>query len=193
MTAYHARSFMPPRVKRAQALAAQLGFTQSSSSEVGRFLTMLAATVSQGRIGEIRTDCGVGTTWLASRLHAHTTIVTVDSNADYAQAASELFVDEPSIQVLYGDWRKLAEYGPFQLLFADGGRVKVEHPDIVIDYMSRGGIMVLDDLTPEAHWPDEWKDQPDNIREFWLNSPRVAATEIRVTDRQIVIVAARLQ
>ncbi|GAB4211862.1 MAG: hypothetical protein OHK0022_46910 [Roseiflexaceae bacterium] len=51
---------------------------------------------------------------------------------------------------------------------------------------------VLDDLTPQEYWPESWRGQPDTTREFWLRSPRLAATEIRVAERHAVILATRI-
>jgi hypothetical protein len=43
-----------------------------------------------------------------------------------------------------------------------------------------GGVIVLDDLTPESSWPPEWRGQPDPTRALWLNDPRLAAVELIV-------------
>jgi predicted O-methyltransferase YrrM len=193
MTSYRARSYTPPRVQAAQALVRQFGFTKSSLPEVGRLLAVLTASLSHGRIAEIGTGCGVGTAWLASALHTNATLVTVDTNADFVHAVRHIFADDLRVQVLHGDWRELTAYRPFQLLFADGGQVKAEHPDAVIDLVALGGMVVLDDLTAEEYWPVAWKGQVDLTRQFWLNTSRVVATEIRVTDRHVVIVATRIQ
>lgn len=193
MTTYHARSYIPPQVHHAQSIAQQFAFTKSSLPEVGRLLAVLTAALPHGRIAEIGTGCGVGTAWMASSLHTDATVVTIDTNADYVNAVRHLFADDPRIQVLHGDWRELRAYAPVQLLFADGGHVKAEHPDAVIDLVARGGLVVLDDLTPEEYWPEEWKGQVDVTREFWLNTARVVATEIRVTERHAVIVATCIQ
>jgi hypothetical protein len=53
-------------------------------------------------------------------------------------------------------------------------------------------MLVLDDLTPEELWPAEWQGRRDLTREFWLNDPRVQATEIRVTAESAVILAVRI-
>lgn len=193
MTLYHARSYVPPRVQRAQALVQQFSFTKSSLPEVGRLLATLAAAIPQGRIGEIGTGCGVGTAWMASALGPQASIVTVDINGDYINAVRQIFADDPRIQALHGDWREIAAHAPFQLLFADGGHVKSEHPEAMIDLLAPGGMLVLDDLTPEEHWPEEWQGWEDPTRTFWLNSARVVATEIRVTECHAVILATRAQ
>jgi predicted O-methyltransferase YrrM len=193
MTTYHARSYIPPQVHHAQTVAEQFAFTRSSLPEVGRLLAVLTAALPHSRIGEIGTGCGVGTAWMASALHPDATLVTIDTNADYVTAVRQIFADDPRIHILHGDWRELRAYAPFQLLFADGGRAKVEYPDVVLDLVAPGGVVVLDDLTPEEYWPASWKGQVDLTRQFWLNTARVVATEIRVTERHAVIVATRIE
>ncbi|MGI2909707.1 hypothetical protein [Tolypothrix sp. VBCCA 56010] len=54
-----------------------------------------------------------------------------------------------------------------------------------------GGIIVLDDLTPLSLQTPEQRDQPDPVREFWLNDKRVFATEVMVNPTSAVIVATR--
>lgn len=190
---YHARSHIPPQVDLAQTIAQQFAFTTSSLPEVGRLLAVLTAACPRGRIGEIGTGCGVGTAWMASALPTDATLITIDTNADYVSAGRRLFADNPRIQVLHGDWRELRTYAPFQLLFADGGHAKAEHPNAVLDLLAPGGVIVLDDLTPEEYWPEEWQGQVDVTRQFWLTTTRVVATEIRVTERHAVIIATRIQ
>ncbi|HEU4324633.1 MAG TPA: class I SAM-dependent methyltransferase [Roseiflexaceae bacterium] len=185
-------ALLPPRaVLRAQALAQEQGFTASSLPEVGRLLAVLAAALPGGRIAEIGSGCGVGAAWLASGMPPDATLVTIDSDPGRAEAVRLLFADDPRVRVLRGDWRALAEHGPFQLVFADGGRAKAEQPDTVVDLLAPGGMAVLDDLTPEEHWPESWRGRPDATRDFWLHSPRLTSTEICVTECHAVILATR--
>ena len=55
-----------------------------------------------------------------------------------------------------------------------------------------GGLVVLDDLTPEEYWPLEWRGRPDVVREFWLNNGRLSATEVLTTPRTVAILATRI-
>jgi predicted O-methyltransferase YrrM len=92
---------------------------------------------------------------------------------------------------LQGDWHDILAHGPFALLFADGGKAKQDEPEAILQAVRPGGLIVLDDLTPQNQWPPEWRGQPDPVREFWLKDPRVAATEVLVTPSMAVILAAR--
>jgi predicted O-methyltransferase YrrM len=156
-------------------------------------LRVLAAQVREGVVGEMGTGCGVGAAWLASALAPGVSLVTIELDAARAAAAGEVFAGVPNVRVLHGDWRELLPHGPFALLFADGGKAKQHEPAALVAALRPGGLLVLDDLTPEDRWPAEWRGKPDPVREFWLNDPRLAATELLVSPNMAVIVAARLR
>lgn len=82
---------------------------------------------------------------------------------------------------------------PFDLLFADGGEAKKREPQVLVEALSPGGIVLLDDLTPRELWPKERRGRRDPVREYWLNEPRVAATEIRPGPTEAAIIAARVR
>ncbi len=182
----------PHIVARALALAESLAFTQSSCRETGMLLHTLATTVTSGRIGEIGTGCGVGTAWIASALQPGVSCVTIDTNPRLVETARELFTDIPAVQVMYGDWHELHAHAPFQLLFADGGNAKSTDPDAVIGLLAIGGMLVLDDLTPEEYWPEEWRGKPDLLRDYWLHQSTMRAVEVRLAERSAAIIAARV-
>lgn len=130
---------------------------------------------------------------MASALNPAVPFFTIEIDVPRAQAVQALFAHLPQVHVLPGDWHALLDYGPFALLFADGGGAKRLEPELVLSALRPGGLLVLDDLTPEEYWPPEWQGQPDPVRIFWLNDRRVAATEIRVTATSAVILATRVQ
>jgi predicted O-methyltransferase YrrM len=173
-------------------LAARVGFEASCTPEVGRLLRVLAGQVRDGVIGEIGSGCGVGAAWMASALAPGAALVTIELDAGRAAAARGLFAGVPNVRVLRGDWHDLLAHGPFALLFADAADAKQRGADPLVEALRPGGLIVLDDLTPEEHWPPEWRGKPDPVRERWLNDPRLAATEIRVAPTMAVILAARL-
>lgn len=193
MPMYRATSEQPPLVQRAQLLAQQLQFTSSSLPEVGRLLYLLTSHAAAGRIGEIGAGCGVGAAWIVSALHPGGSFVTIDIDLQRVRAVQSLFAGYPNVQVLHGDWRQLLAFGPFDLLFADGGKAKEQDPAAMLSAVRPGGFIVLDDLTPEELWPPKWHGQPDPVRDFWLNDSRIVATELRVTAAHAVIMATRVQ
>lgn len=183
---------VPPLVARAVALAARIDFPNSCSTDVGRLLRVLAAPVTTGSIGEIGTGVGAGTAWLASGMGARAELFTVDDNVDRVAAVRQLFAGDPRVTAVHGDWRVLLDRGPFALLFVDVADAKEGGAVDVVDALALGGIAVLDNLTPQELWPKEWRGRRDPVREFWLGDARFAATELRVSRREAVIIAARV-
>lgn len=179
----------PPLVTRALALAEELGFQGSCIPEVGRLLRALAATI-RGVAGEAGTGVGTGAAWIASGLPPEARLVTVEIDPERAARARQLLAADPRIEVLVGDWRLLLERGPFSLLFIDASHAKQE-ADALVAELAPGGIALLDDLTPEEHWPPEWRGRPDPVRDTWLQHPALHAVEVRTTARTSAILAVR--
>ncbi len=187
MATYRALTTVPLLVQQALALTERREFASSCTPEVGRLLAALAAHVPRGTLGEVGTGYGVGTAWLASALVPASRLVTVERDVARATSARDLFVALDNVRVLSGDWRALLPYG----LFADTP-TKRDEPEALLAALGPGGMLVLDGLTPEEHWPPAWRGQPDPVRDFWLNDPRLRATELFTTPTSAVIVATRL-
>ena len=98
--------------------------------------------------------------------------------------------------MIHGDWHELLPpEGPFDLLFFDGGHWK--RGDVpaestqALSLVAPGGIVLIDDLTPESMWPEEWRGQPDSVREFWLGHDDLVAVELMTTPKSSAILAVR--
>ena len=110
-------------------------------------------------------------------------VVTVERDPDRASAARERLAGLANVELLEGDaYEQLHGRGPFGLVFADGGRPY--DWEAILALTRPGGLIVKDDLTPGR--PVEG----DDVREFLLRDPRLAAAEILATTEMAVIVAA---
>ena len=153
-----------------------------SIPEVQRLLATLVASKPGGRVAEIGTAYGEGARAIVDALPADATFVTVEIDRKRAAHAREALAGTRA-EVLEGDWRDLLpQRGPFDLLFADGGR----DYELVIDLLAPGGIVVKDDLSPD--WPAK---ESDPTRRALLADPRVEAIEILVREDMAAIVAVR--
>jgi len=153
-----------------------------SIPEVQRLLATLVASKPGGRVAEIGTAYGEGARAIVDALPADATFVTVEIDRKRAAHAREALAGTRA-EVLEGDWRDLLpQRGPFDLLFADGGR----DYERVIDLLAPGGIVVKDDLSPD--WPAK---ESDPTRRALLADPRVEAIEILAREDMAAIVAVR--
>jgi predicted O-methyltransferase YrrM len=171
-------------------------FERSSIPEIGRLLAALVAQRPGGRFAEIGSGCGVGTAWIADALDPEARLLTVESDRDRAAAVDHLFDDVPNVHVLHGDWHDvLPPMAPFDLLFFDGGHWKSgdvrTESEQALGLVATHGVVVIDDLTPEELWPEEWRGRPDPARDFWLGDPRLRGAEILTTPRTAALIAVK--
>jgi predicted O-methyltransferase YrrM len=116
-------------------------------------------------------------------------VVTVERDPERVPIARERLAGLPNVELLEGDvFDLLPGRGPFGLVFADGGvREGGRHGwETILELIEPGGLIVKDDMTPGR--PVEG----DEIREFLLRDPRLAAAEILATPEMAVIVAVKL-
>lgn len=192
MTNYRATVFVPSLVERAQGLAAAHGFEHACTPETGRFLHLLTATIGGGSVAELGSGTGVGAAWIASALQPSVNFVTVELDPDRATLARKTLQSTPGATVLTGDWRDALAHGPFNLIFVDASDAKLNGKPEILGALQPGGLIILDDFTPEEFWPAEWRGKPDELRELWLNDPDLRAGEIRVAREQAVIVGVKV-
>lgn len=102
---------LPEIVTRAFSVSRHAGYVSFCRNETGRLLATLAAT-RQGTMAEFGTGCGVGTAWLRSGAREGTLILTAERDEKLAGAASEIFTEDPQVEVLTADWSTLRDKGP---------------------------------------------------------------------------------
>lgn len=193
--AYRDVTGVPELVATAVAAATEAGFDYSCRPEQGRLLSLLAAGVPAGVIGETGTGCGVGLAWLASAAGPSARLVSVERDPARHAVAQRVFADDDRVTLVCGDWTELAAHGPFDLLVADGGGQgkgtgnSTEEPLDPAEWLTFGGTLVIDDFTPFTEWPARHDGQPDIARRHWLTHPAMPATEIRLAADLATIVA----
>jgi predicted O-methyltransferase YrrM len=189
--AYRGVPDLPPLVEAAVSAARHAAFGLSCQPSHGRLLQLLAGGIEQGPIGETGTGCGVGLAWLASGARPGVHLVSIDRDPKLVEIARSVFADVPSVTVLAGDHSELRAAGPFALLALDGGgQGKADEPPIdPMEWLSPGGVLVLDDFTPARCWPPTHNGKPDVARLHWLEHPRLMATELCTEPGAATIVA----
>ncbi|WP_433475100.1 O-methyltransferase [Spirillospora sp. CA-142024] len=192
MTERSTSGALPQIVAAAKKAAGAAGFTRSCTDEVGRLLRVLAAG-SGGPIAELGTGCGVGTAWMAAGMRPGTRLVTVEADARYGAVAHDALGDVPGVEILTGDWSSVLHRGPFALVFPDCADAK-ELGDELADAIAVGGIVLIDDLTPE--WLPRPADRAgksrDEVRESWLRRPGFVGTEVLMTPESAALIVTRL-
>lgn len=134
-----------------------LGFTMASEPKTGALLAALAATKPGGRLLELGTGTGLGTAWLLSGMDAGSRLDTVDSDPNVVAVARKHLAGDSRVtfHVRDGaDFIKQALQGQFDLIYADAWPGKFTHLDETLSLLRVGGIYFIDDLLPQANWPE---------------------------------------
>jgi predicted O-methyltransferase YrrM len=198
---------IPDIVGRAIAAARRIGFPvtaedsghgrgSASKPGTGRFLAMLAASCTAGRIAELGTGAGIGSAWIASAMPAGCTLVTTEIDPVRAAAAEEVLAADPRIEVLAGDWAALLpSRAPFDLIFADSGVRDQAVFGELVEMLTAGGRIVMDDVTPQrALPPDSPFRAHDPKRELFGATDRLVWTEVVLPDlRNSLLVGTRVR
>ena len=193
MATYRSTTYVPPLVRRSNNLASQMGYTLSCSNQVGRLLQFLVSQYQSGVIGAIGTGCGSESAWMISALLPGTSFFTVEADPALAAVARALFENYPNVRVLHGNWQSLLRYRPFGLIFTRVQFVPPEAYEVLFQSIRAGGVIALGGLEPQKELPIELQsDEPDVVRDFWLNDPRLLATELQVSPNEAVIMVSRV-
>lgn len=126
-----------------------LRFPYASNLEFGPLLRMLAASKPRGRLLEVGTGTGVGTSWLLDGMDATARLVTVERNPDVQAVAKKHLGDDPRVTFVLGDaaeYLRAAPAASVDLLFADGGVGKGRDLDLGLRVVAPGGLYIGDDL-----------------------------------------------
>lgn len=181
---------LPAVVARAFDVSRRAGYVSFCRNETGRLLATLAATRT-GTMAEFGTGCGVGTAWLRSGLRADARILTAELDPVLAEAAAEIFLDDPQVEVRAADQATLRAEAPFSLLFLDYAEPAEVTVDAIAGLVAPGGLVVLDDVVPCEQWPPVTAGRVDLVRERWLRDERFTTAEVMVASDAAAIIATR--
>ena len=190
-TAYRSNTYIPQLVQASKDLAKRNDFKNCCSDEAGRLLAVLVGQITQGTVLEVGTGFGVGTSWILSALAPTVKFITVDISKEKIEATADNIKNNQA-EFICGDWKEVISKGPFQFIFADAAAAKTIEGELLFNSLNTGGMLFMDDFTPEEHFPEEWKDKPDKVREYWLNHRGLIASEIYLTPTSSAILATKI-
>lgn len=172
---------VPERVRAAEALSQQLGFSMSCDPGAGALLSVLAAAVpADGRVLELGTGAGVGLAWIVDGLGGRADVEVVSVELDPVVGAAVASIDRPEfVAVEVGNGLDfITEPAAWDLIFADAQGGKWEGLADTIRSLRPGGILLVDDMTPAEFVNDEHRDKTAEVRDRLLSSDDLVAVEL---------------
>ena len=190
-TSYRSNTFIPEMVHVCKTLAEKNEFYHSCSDEVGRLLAVLVGQVSDGKILEIGTGLGVGSSWILSTIAPTVQFISIDNSTEKIILTRKT-IKHNQVEFVEGDWKEIINRGPFKFVFVDAEVAKKDECEELFNILDIGGMLLIDDFTPQEHWPEEWRGKPDLVREFWLNHPSLSTIEVNLTEKSSAIIGTRI-
>jgi predicted O-methyltransferase YrrM len=134
-----------------------VGFALASEPKTGALLRALAAAKPGGRFLELGTGTGVGTAWLLAGMDAGSRLTSIDSDPNVLEIARRHLEHDPRVAFHLADGAVFLERSAgerFDLIYADTWPGKFTHVDLALSLLAAGGVYLVDDLLPQASWPD---------------------------------------
>ena len=153
---------VPAVLEALQRDTAALGFTMASDPLTGAFLRALAASKPGGRLLELGTGTGLGTSWILAGMDAAARLDTMDNDPAVLEVARRHLGGDPRVTFHLEDGAAfLAAQAPgqFDLVYTDTWAGKFTHRDQALALLRPGGVYFTDDLTRLTTWPEGHADK----------------------------------
>ena len=147
----------PSVLEAIQRDTARAGFTIASEPKTGSLLRTLAASKPGGRFLELGTGTGVGTAWLLTGMDAGSHLDSVDSDPGVQEIARRHLGHDDRVTFHVADGAAFLEQSrpqQFDLIYADAWPGKFSHLEVALSLLRISGIYLVDDLMPQANWPE---------------------------------------
>lgn len=134
------------------------GFKLASEPKTGALLAVLAASKPAGRLLELGTGTGIGTSWILSGMDAEARLETVDSDPSVVEIARRHLGSDRRVTFHVTEGEKFLEQavpGTFDLIYADAWPGTFTHLDQTLQLLRPGGMYFIDDLMPQPNWPED--------------------------------------
>ena len=147
----------PEAIQRIVADTEAVSFNMVSEPKVGALLAALAASKPAGRFLELGTGTGHGTAWLLAGMDGASTLDTVDTDDRVVAVARRHLGTDSRVRfhVMDGaDFLRDAKPAEFDFIYADAWPGKFSQLGEALALLRPGGVYVIDDLLPQANWPE---------------------------------------
>jgi predicted O-methyltransferase YrrM len=134
-----------------------LGFTMPSDMLTCSLLRTLAATKPTGKFLELGTGTGLSTSWILDGMDAGSSLVSIDNDEQVLNVARTHLGKDTRLSLVHcdgEDWLLGNLEKCFDYIFADTWHGKYLLLEEVLDMLNPGGLYIVDDMLPQANWPE---------------------------------------
>lgn len=133
------------------------GFTMASDILTCSLLRTLAASKPSGKFLELGTGTGLSTSWILDGMDHNSSLISIDNEPGFLEIAKRFLGNDERLELIStdgGKWVEENRHQKFDYIFADTWHGKYLLLDEVLDMINKGGLYIIDDMLPQANWPD---------------------------------------
>jgi predicted O-methyltransferase YrrM len=142
------------------------GFLQMSEISTCTLLKTLAASKPSAEFLELGTGTGLATAWILDGMDEDSTLISLDNDETLLSIAKENLGTDRRLTLICTDgneWIKKNSKMRFSFIFADTWPGKYMVLEETLAMLSPGGIYIIDDMLPQANWPEGHADKVANL------------------------------
>ena len=146
----------------------EIGFTMPSDLYIGSLLKTLISSKPGSNILEIGTGIGLSLSWMIDGMDLNSKITSIDNDPQLTEIAEDFFGHDNRVDIVCEDgskWIKDFTGGKFDLIFADAWPGKYSDLEQVLEFLSVGGMYIIDDMIAQPNWPEGHQDLVDALIE----------------------------
>ena len=133
------------------------GFTMPSELQTCALLRTLAAAKPGGSFLELGTGSGLATSWILDGMDNRSSLISFDHDETLLNIARNHLGNDPRLSLVLADgadWVASNATKSFDYIFADTWHGKYLLLDEVLAMLRPGGLYIVDDMLPQANWPE---------------------------------------
>jgi predicted O-methyltransferase YrrM len=156
------------------------GFTMPSDVLTCSLLRTLAAAKPGGQFLELGTGTGLSTSWILDGMDAHSTLESVDHDPALLAIAQRFLGEDPRLRLLEmdgADWVHANRDQKYDYIFADTWHGKYLLLEEVLHMLKVGGLYIVDDMLPQANWPEGHAEKAINFVHYLENRRDLVLTK----------------
>ncbi len=156
------------------------GFTMASDVLTCSLLRTLASSKPAAKFLELGTGTGLSTAWILDGMDTESTLTSVDNDAKFLEIAESFLGADKRLKLICSDgadWVQENRAQKYDYIFADTWHGKYLLLDEVLYMLNKGGLYIIDDMLPQANWPDGHSEKVTNLMEVLENRSDLTITK----------------
>lgn len=156
------------------------GFTMASDVLTCSLLRTLASSKPAAKFLELGTGTGLSTAWILDGMDSESTLTSIDNDSKFLEIAESFLGADKRLKLICSDGEKWVlgnKTQKYDYIFADTWHGKYLLLDEVLYMLNKGGLYIIDDMLPQANWPDGHSEKVTNLMEVLENRSDLTITK----------------